>query len=285
MASTAAMSMDVAPGTPPSNLYLTGVNQQVLPPGTGLAVVRPPPPSAPTSQTVQQPGMTAYPAENAQLPQQEIVNDGSYEKRQCVAVSACCICFFLVIVLPVLIGAVSNSNHATQYSPSPYIPSYYPPSTPTWDLPYDDDDYFSPNSPIYNFAPTAPPNPTTSPAPSGQHTMPPWLLPYFPPTTPPAPTTSPAPTIKFAPFTVYTFPPHFFSPTYYDPPSPSKGAMVPLPNPNHVSNVMDYPDRTPKTDDSQFDLSKSDKVNADSGATPDNNELDVDGGAPTPILS
>lgn len=121
MASTVIMSMD-STGDPPSSLYLTKMEQQVLPPGTGEVVSHAP-------SVV--PQATAANAGGANPPQPYIHEDtvvGSNNGARGCAIF--CGVFCLIIVILAIIGAATGSAYTRNpnYWPTPAPYYYYPPS-------------------------------------------------------------------------------------------------------------------------------------------------------------
>ena len=133
MAGTVIMSMD-ATGEPPSSLYMTKMEQQVLPPGTGGVVSHAP--SAP--QTV---GATAtagggYPAPQPYVHHNTAVVGGSScegGKGACVAIA-----FVAVVAIAIVAGVLSKQNTDNNWPtpapwnspPSPWNPTPWNPPTP-----------------------------------------------------------------------------------------------------------------------------------------------------------
>mmetsp|Transcript_42188 Transcript_42188/g.77115 ORF Transcript_42188/g.77115 Transcript_42188/m.77115 type:complete len:352 (+) Transcript_42188:248-1303(+) len=197
MASNVTMALDA--GESPSNLYMTKMEQQVLPPGTGAVMSRPP--THPTTATVQPstPGPSQYTA-NTQVHE----SSGSDGRRAC---AICCGVVCLLVIIGAIVGGAEESSHSSN--------SYSPPSTPSW-----------PSPPSYPFPSPTPPwssplYPTRSGAPTYwfQKKITPW--PTKSPTISPRPTTSPRPTSPpqtlppYIPWNPSTRSPAF--PPYYPP--------------------------------------------------------------------
>lgn len=194
MASTVTMSLDA--GGSPSNLYMTKMEQQVLPPGTGAVMSRPP--AYPT------PGYTTT-TTTAPPHQQQTVVLGSSENDSRKFLGLCCGTVCLILVILGIVGGAAEESYTQSsggyddYWPTPsWTP--YPVSTPSWGYPTPTPPGRS-GSPTYWWEKT---NPFSTPS----------------PTITPEPTTTPSPT--YPPF-VYTIPPAFAPFFNYPTISPSSG--------------------------------------------------------------
>ena len=155
MASAIGMSLDH--GDPPSQLYLTKLEQQTLPPGTGAVI------SSPASAVHQvatnhnhNPPNEDQPLTNANATvQQEDISSSS--GGGCLRVCGiCCGIACFVIILLSIIGAVSTtSSHSSSSGSS----SYYPPS-PSWPTP--SPHWYSPSYPTHDWNHRHPVYPTPS---------------------------------------------------------------------------------------------------------------------------
>ena len=202
MASAIGMSLDH--GDPPSQLYLTKLEQQTLPPGTGAVI------SSPASAVHQVATNHNHNAPNEDQPltnatvQQEDISSSSGGGCMRVCGICCGIACFIIILLSI-IGAVSTtSSHSSSSGSS----SYYPPSpSPHW---------YSPSYPTHDWNHHHPSRPTTSSSPTYwyQNTHH-WTFSTSPPTISNQPTITPRPT-----YTPLTFSPAL-APLF--PPSPSSG--------------------------------------------------------------
>eukprot|EP00985_Skeletonema_marinoi_P011541 scaffold5490_cov148-Skeletonema_marinoi.AAC.1 len=130
MADTVIMSMD-STGEPPSSLYLTKMEQQVLPPGTGEVMSHAP--SAPQTTT----GATAAAVGGGgnPVPQPYIHEDtvvGGSHQGSCAVICGCV--FILVVAVGVIVG-VRGINHTKNpnYWPTPAPYNWNP--TPWYDPP------------------------------------------------------------------------------------------------------------------------------------------------------
>lgn len=138
MANTVIMSMD-STGEPPSSLYLTKMEQQVLPPGTGAPVSHAPSsiPQA-TTVTAATAGGGATPAGQPYIHENAVVGTGN-GGRGCAI--GCGICILIVVIIGI-IAAATRTNHT--YSPNrwptpaPYAwnPTPWNPPTPSFPTPY-----------------------------------------------------------------------------------------------------------------------------------------------------
>mmetsp|Transcript_20192 Transcript_20192/g.30736 ORF Transcript_20192/g.30736 Transcript_20192/m.30736 type:complete len:388 (+) Transcript_20192:16-1179(+) len=122
MAGTVIMSMD-STGEPPSSLYLTKMEQQVLPPGTG-EVMSHAPSSAPQATT----GATTVGGNNP-VPQPYIHENavvGGSQRGSCAAVFGC-VCIIIVAV-GIVNGVIEmNDTQNPIYLPPTYAPYPWPP--------------------------------------------------------------------------------------------------------------------------------------------------------------
>lgn len=163
-------------GDPPSSLYMTKMEQQLLPPETGAALSRPPTPYQPSA------------------PPSGPYGTGGYSSSSSGGGGAACAIFGVIGCVLVVVGIVVAGSQTHYHAPSPFpSPSpYYPPWTPyptfrPWTLP-----------PHLFPTPTASPHPTTSPDPTysptlshvptlspyptpSPYTWPPFLAPFYPP--------------------------------------------------------------------------------------------------------
>mmetsp|Transcript_24133 Transcript_24133/g.52071 ORF Transcript_24133/g.52071 Transcript_24133/m.52071 type:complete len:363 (+) Transcript_24133:148-1236(+) len=139
-----AVNISLDNGDPPSSLYMTKMEQQILPPGTGTVMSRPPAPANPTQ------GYTSTTQPSSGTP--DYTDHGL---KHCWGI--CCGVFCLVIVILFIIGAVggsvSNSSNTSPsrsrtpppwHAPTPRGPYSYPatlppmfrrPYTPSWTPP------------------------------------------------------------------------------------------------------------------------------------------------------
>eukprot|EP00986_Skeletonema_menzelii_P020432 scaffold31166_cov188-Skeletonema_menzelii.AAC.2 len=130
MAGTVIMSMD-ATGEPPSSLYLTKMEQQVLPPGTGEVMSHAP--SAPV--TAGATGATTagggYPAPQPYVHENTAVVGGS----SCGRGAACAIGIVACVVIFIIVGAIAGAvnSHTNNHWPTPAPYSWNPPSP--WNFP------------------------------------------------------------------------------------------------------------------------------------------------------
>eukprot|EP00581_Thalassiosira_minuscula_P004240 CAMPEP_0183745388 /NCGR_PEP_ID=MMETSP0737-20130205/66216_1 /TAXON_ID=385413 /ORGANISM="Thalassiosira miniscula, Strain CCMP1093" /LENGTH=373 /DNA_ID=CAMNT_0025981051 /DNA_START=63 /DNA_END=1184 /DNA_ORIENTATION=- len=199
MVSTVELSLDA--GIPPSNLYLTKMEQQTLPPGTGPAMSRPPS-AYPT------PGETT--GSGPQYTQvHETPGGGSCGRSCALCVGVAC----TVIIALAIAGGASSQTHSShrspsyhRYTPAPYS-HWYPPPSP-W--------YPPPPSP---WSPSTPRPTYTWENPTWRYTP----LPSRSPIVPLPPSTSPSPTSSSRP-TPTPRPTYFFeNPTWGHPSSSSVG--------------------------------------------------------------
>lgn len=243
MASAVSMSLDN--GDPPSSLYMTKMEQQILPPGTGAVMSRPP---ATTTSAYPNPGHTSTAQPSSGTPHYIANNGSSSSSSGNICLKRCGLCcglLCLVFIILVIAGAVSESNsHSSSYTPPSYTPpSYTPPSytppTPSWPP------WPSPSWPKPHYTPSVP---TPQPNPPS-------------PTISPRPTTSPRPTYpsrRMAPFT------HLF------PPTPTAGKMKVISSPTGPPSSSPV-EALPKSDS----LGGGDRINAGDDSALEEDDADL----------
>ncbi|KAL9187131.1 hypothetical protein ACHAXT_010851 [Thalassiosira profunda] len=190
--STVALSLDQ--GDPPSSLYMTRMEQQTLPPGTGEVTTRPPAYPTPgfenNTQTQQhQPDAPAS---------QESNDDSAANRNRRHALGGVLTGIVAVFIIALGISGSSDNNNSPSWSPP--SPSYTPwpsPSSPSWPS----HPWSSPSHPIWHDSPTASPYPTSA-TPWPVPTWPSWPSPHLHPwSSTPYPTRSTSPTASPAPTT------------------------------------------------------------------------------------
>ncbi len=136
MASTVIMSMD-STGEPPSSLYMTKMEQQVLPPGTG-EVVSHAPSAAPAATSGGAAGGGGNQVPQPYTHEHTAVVGGSRSGGACIGAAVCVV---VIIVISAIVSVISgNNNNATKpYWPTPAPYEWNPPSpwypTPSWSPP------------------------------------------------------------------------------------------------------------------------------------------------------
>lgn len=116
--------MGLDQGHPPSALYLSKVEQQTLPPGTGEVISRPPASYAAAAQGTG----PVQPSAPAQQNLGTVVHESPQRTSPARACLMCCGCFCIVIIILSIIGAATESGSSS--SSSHWGPSYHPPPSP-----------------------------------------------------------------------------------------------------------------------------------------------------------
>lgn len=129
MAGTVAMSID-STGDPPSSLYMTKMEEQVLPPGTGTVVSHAPTAGA-TATTATIATGTAGATTNPPPPMNATVGSSNNCGKGC---AICCAVFCIIVIIIAIAGAVTRSHTNTSFNwptPAPYNWNPTPPWNPT----------------------------------------------------------------------------------------------------------------------------------------------------------
>ena len=131
MVDSVSLSLDA--GNKPSNLYLTKMENQILPPGIGEVISSPPvvPTVTATTATTSTPIQHQEPVNNTPIPTATttVQQQQSMSNECCKSCGLCCGVFCLVFIIIVIISAAVGSTHSSSNSYTP--PSYSPPS-PSW---------------------------------------------------------------------------------------------------------------------------------------------------------
>lgn len=137
MAGTVIMSMD-STGEPPSSLYLTKMEQQVLPPGTGEVVSHAPSAPFTAGATAANAGGGGYPAPQPQPyihQNTAVVGGSSCGRGTAIGIGVFAI---IVIIIAAIAGAANSHNNNPHWPtpapwhspPSPWNPTPWTPPTP-----------------------------------------------------------------------------------------------------------------------------------------------------------
>jgi len=159
MASAVSISLDN--GEPPSSLYMTKMEQQILPPDTESVISVPP--AAPIN-TPAYPTPGAAAAGTAGTPNTNYEQESNNRTSQ-VCAGVCCVVVIVAIIGPVF-RASRSASHSANY-PSPYSPSY-----PSYSPPYSPSPWRPSNS--YTPRPVAPTTIKPYTVPQGFHTLDPY---------------------------------------------------------------------------------------------------------------
>ena len=128
MAGTVIMAMD-ATGEPPSSLYMTKMEQQVLPPGNSEVISHAPTAAAPAAVTAASGGGGYNPTPQTYT----IESSNSGSKRAC---GICCAFVLVFIIMGSVVGAIRRNHIINNWpTPAPYSwpspPSPWYPTNPT----------------------------------------------------------------------------------------------------------------------------------------------------------
>jgi len=155
MAGAVSMSMD-STGEPPSSLYMTKMEQQVLPPGTGEVVSHAPSvvPQATAATTGTGGAYSSQPYIH-----EDTVEVSSNSSRGC---AICCGVCLLIIAILSIIGVVTRLSNKNNYTWTPAPAPYWPSAPAPYDWP---DNIIPPLPPIPPLPGPRPPFPIQRPTP------------------------------------------------------------------------------------------------------------------------
>jgi len=182
-----SVNMQLNAGDAPSNLYMTKMEQQTLPPGTGEVVSRPPSAYPTSNQATAGTGQ----AHNEQAVYQGGSSSDESRKICAICVGMCC----LVFIILGIVGAANEgaTRSADNWTPN-WEPSYYPPPSPYWTpYPVYTPSYYHTPRPVPSY-PTVSPRPSTTRPTNWWDKKDPWTMWTQTPTVSPRPTVSPDPT-------------------------------------------------------------------------------------------